>query len=43
MEPEIILLREVRHTETNVEIAYLWNQKKSTNECTYKTETDSQT
>ena len=28
MELEIMLLREVRHTETTVDIAYLWNLKK---------------
>ena len=43
MELEILILNEVRKRKTTYDITYMWNLKYDTNQCIYKTETDSQT
>ena len=41
MDPEIIILGEVRKDKTPYEIAYIWNLIYDTHELIYKIETDS--
>ena len=43
MQPEIIMLSQVRKRKIPYEISYMWSLKYDTNEPTYETETDSQT
>ena len=43
MQPEIIILSEVRKRQIPYDITYMWNLKHGTTEAIYKTERDSQT
>ena len=43
MQPEIIMLSQVRKRKIPYEISYMWSLKYDTNEPTYETETESQT